>query len=207
MDEYNVPIDFFNKLDLGELERSLVTYRYYEAFTGKSDRNLQFNYSFVISVISQLYAENNDIFQGTRVLEAGCGIGVFGEYCKREYSTDIMGVDLALDYLLFAEQYTNGLDFLGADVKALPFKSESFDIVIAANLIDQSLSAFFSDKSIYAAIDEVSRVLKEGGIAIISGMLNEKHFMNPSLDTKKVVYTTKNGAIEIDAYTYVCKKI
>jgi len=104
------------------------------------------------------------------VLEVGFGIGDFWiELNNKRISTgkEYVGLDMSS---LNLEEATRIADSLGllrrthpliqGDVLKLPFKDNSFDVLIAAEILEH-----IDDK---AAMGEVSRVLKKGGSALIT---------------------------------------
>ena len=72
---------------------------------------------------------------GNRVLDAGCGSGSMSRLLARSFPrAEVVGVDLREQYLDFARRLATAenirnLMFRSADVFALPFADESFDIV------------------------------------------------------------------------------
>lgn len=93
------------------------------------------------------------------ILEIGCGMGHFSNYCynmkKSVISTDIS----ELNTELAKKNYPN-LSFCVADAEKLPFKDNSFDIVVSIELIEH----LFNQRS---HLFEVNRILKNNGVYII----------------------------------------
>lgn len=107
--------------------------------------------------------------KGMRVLDAGCGYGLFLVVCGLHGASSLDGVDTDTKPLEFARDYRGLLpDDLAqrlrvqvADVAQLPFEDESFDIVTSMEAISHYLD-------IEAALNEFARVLSRGGALIIS---------------------------------------
>lgn len=93
-------------------------------------------------------------FQG-RVLDVGCGIGEF----LQQYSGDSLGVDI--NPLIVAHCQQQGFACCVSGAYPLPFEKESFDGVLASNILEHL-------DSVETAVAEASRVLKPGGILAIT---------------------------------------
>jgi SAM-dependent methyltransferase len=96
---------------------------------------------------------------GMRVLEAGCGNGIYLR-ALRERRVDAVGCDLSLGMLRRAGHPA----LVNADVTALPARDGTFDVVLAAHLLDLVPGR-------RTAIGELRRVLRPGGtcVAITNG--------------------------------------
>jgi SAM-dependent methyltransferase len=90
-----------------------------------------------------------------RVLEVGTGTGANLPVLKALGVRQVVGCDLSADALQYSRQ-TSGLAFAQADASSLPFASNSFDVVVAADVIEH-----VDDDG--AALREFARVLKPGG--------------------------------------------
>ena len=101
-----------------------------------------------------------------RLLNVGCGHGAdFVPFCP---DFDLCGLDFSREMLRFARKYSDKFKFsaylVQADAASLPFAPDSFDwaIAIATYHHVQGSEARFS------AIDDLRRVLKPGGEALIT---------------------------------------
>jgi len=104
----------------------------------------------IISILSEF----KDL-SGSKVLDIGCGKGLIaknlGKYCKEIISVDVK--DKRLD--------KEGYKFELVKDEKLPFKDNSFDIVISNQVIEH-----VNDQNIH--INEIYRVLKNGGICYLA---------------------------------------
>jgi SAM-dependent methyltransferase len=101
---------------------------------------------------------------GDRVLDAGCGTGVYLEELLR-LGLDVTGVDEDEDMLEYASSSRGrGAALIKAALERLPFESSSFDKVISVCTLE------FIDRPL-PALKEMVRVLKKDGILLI-GFLN-----------------------------------
>ncbi len=102
---------------------------------------------------------------GEKILDAGCGNGRLLEGIWRK--VNYVGLDSSPTLIKYAkEKYGGrpGVKFLVGDVLNLPFKDESFEKVFAIALFHHIPSFEFRLK----AVEEIKRVLKPGGLAIIT---------------------------------------
>lgn len=97
--------------------------------------------------------------EGT-LLDIGCGFGYGTNFLSFAHNSAI-GIDISVDALLLARsRYTTPV-FARADATGLPFKDQSFDTVVAMEVIEHitNQEAFMS---------EVLRVLTQHGMLILS---------------------------------------
>jgi ubiquinone/menaquinone biosynthesis C-methylase UbiE len=90
------------------------------------------------------------------ILEVGCGSGEDAIY-TRKASKNIVGVDIAP--VALKRFVTNGFQGILADVKKLPFHSDSFDYVISSGLLHHLIGQ--GDLPEY--LEEFVRILHGGG--------------------------------------------
>jgi methionine biosynthesis protein MetW len=102
----------------------------------------------------------SQIPSGLQILDVGCGPGVDISFLIE--SNEVHGVDIADEALKIASEQgiiTHRLDL--SQVKQLPFSEESFDIVIATDILEH---LFLPEKLLM----EIRRLLKTSGLAILS---------------------------------------
>jgi SAM-dependent methyltransferase len=93
-----------------------------------------------------------------RILEIGCGSGALLQDLQEKNT--VYGMDVADEALKICRE--RGLDCVSlADVTALPYADESFDTVVAIDVLEH-----IDDES--AALREVNRVLKPGATLIVT---------------------------------------
>lgn len=98
------------------------------------------------------------------VLEIGCGRGFYLKALKEiRPKMEITGIDLNEEYLQRAKKYINNneIKIIKGDVTKLKFKKNSFESVIASEVLEHI-------KRDDVVLKEVERVLKPGGIVMIS---------------------------------------
>jgi SAM-dependent methyltransferase len=106
------------------------------------------------------------------VLDAGCGAG-HGLHLLSKDSRSLVGVDasvLALDYARRHRTANDGIELLAQDVRSLGFRNESFDVIVSFEVVEHL-------KNYRAYLREIRRVLKYGGVFIVS--TPDKRVMSP----------------------------
>jgi ubiquinone/menaquinone biosynthesis C-methylase UbiE len=98
--------------------------------------------------------------QGSRVLDAGCGIGhITNEYCDRY---EVYGLDeqpAAIDYCW---QHCRGT-YVQGDLCEIPFSNDFFDLILFLDAIEHLTNPI-------RALRELARILKPGGAVLICTM-------------------------------------
>lgn len=121
---------------------------------------------------------------GSRILEAGAGPAALGAEIL-ELTSRYVAVDVSLENLLAGRERLGRLDGVAGDLVALPFRSESFDVVLAIGCLEYV-------PELPAAIGELIRVTAPGG-TIIATFANaaspprrwEEHVAYPMLAAAK----------------------
>lgn len=114
---------------------------------------------------SELFELMGDV-QGLEVLDVGCGTGRMVENLKK-FGAKVTGVDVSEKMLAIAKKRFSTSEFVLGDIEDLPFEDESFDMVVATFVIVH-LAA------LQRAFDEVYRVLKPGGVFLLSNINQRK---------------------------------
>ena len=100
------------------------------------------------------------IFENSRVLDCGCGTGYYLNFIKQNLDVnnfDLAGIDISKTALQKAANRSLSNTYLGmSDAELLPFKDESFDVVLSLAMIEHVLSP-------ENILKECFRVLKRGG--------------------------------------------
>jgi 2-polyprenyl-3-methyl-5-hydroxy-6-metoxy-1,4-benzoquinol methylase len=98
--------------------------------------------------------------QGKLVLDVGCGMGRFAEVATR-WGARVVGVDLSAAAEVAAKNLADR-DFVAfqADVFALPFAPESFDIIYSIGVLHHTPDC-------EAAVKALDKYLKPGGLLVV----------------------------------------
>jgi len=101
------------------------------------------------------------IEEAREALNVGCGIGVGSAHIAKKYDCHVVGVDISEKMIEWSrqrareERVEDKVEFRVANVLALPFEADRFDVVFC-----ESVLAFVEDKR--RAIRECARVAKPG---------------------------------------------
>ena len=94
------------------------------------------------------------------ILEIGCGSGAFASALARWYhNAKIIAIDRDSEFIRFAKEHENGVSFIEADLTALPFADESFDVVISNTVCEHIEPSLFYNEQL--------RVLKPNGVCLV----------------------------------------
>jgi SAM-dependent methyltransferase len=95
-----------------------------------------------------------------RILDAGCGTGGMLDLYRSWPDVEATGLDFAADALRFSRERGHAR-LVAGDLTALPFRSASFDVVTALDVIEHVPEDA-------AGVREIARVLRPGGILVAS---------------------------------------
>lgn len=100
-----------------------------------------------------------------KILDVGCGAGAKTKALKRIFTNfEFSGCDISRNAIQIANKNPKDIKFLVGDATELPVKSNQFDVVIMNSVLDHTLNPA-------KAVSEVYRVLKRGGIYLVTGPL------------------------------------
>ncbi len=105
------------------------------------------------------YRHALDFVEGKRVLDIACGTG-YGLSMLRERAREVVGVDVDVTAITDAKTWAHA-DVLLGDGRKLPFRNACFDAVVSFETIEH-----VDDR--YRFVSEISRVLTDSGILILS---------------------------------------
>lgn len=97
-----------------------------------------------------------------RALDLACGSGRHTRALSRHTWT--VGLDLSMDLLQVALSESPHIPYVRADMRALPFAADRFDLVV--NLFT-SFGYFSSDDENRLVLTEVNRILRRGGVFVL----------------------------------------
>jgi len=153
--------------------------------------------ALALNIFAKIYGVSEKTI---RILDAGCGTGINLSYLQTR--GNVCGLDISKDALQFSR--SRGLSSLiCGSADKLPIKDELFDIVLALDVIEHI-------EEDLSAIKELNRVLKSGGILIITvpafqilwtshdlAVHHKRRYTRPEL-----LNILKLGGFEIEKATY-----
>jgi SAM-dependent methyltransferase len=95
-------------------------------------------------------------FQGSWSLDAGCGRGTYAPYLPGRY----VGMDLIRPFLVEAQRSFPHADFIAGDIRSIPFRPATFNVVLASQVLEH-----LAEKDMSAAVREMERVSRAWVIA------------------------------------------
>jgi ubiquinone/menaquinone biosynthesis C-methylase UbiE len=116
-------------------------------------------------VFSYLEKLNN-----ARVLDVGCGPGMMADYCI-DRGFDFFGIDISsrmINECINRFGHINSTHFSVGKLQKLEFPDSFFEVVLCMGALE-----YVSESELNKAIAEMTRVLKPGGLLIVS-LLNQK---------------------------------
>lgn len=111
-----------------------------------------------INVIRQMISE---IGKNLKVLDVGCGDGSIGR-ALRKIGNEVTSLELPKVATLAKNGY-GVKDIIAGDAETVPFRNESFDVVIAAEIYEHLWNPWLFFK-------EIHRILKHNGFLILSSL-------------------------------------
>lgn len=135
-------------------------------FNEKLDRKYAERYTHVRKIDdyywSVLYKEIQNVKKDSRLLDIGCANGDFITWTEQKRKIDCIGIDKSMKMLSVINKNSRNSFVLG-DANDLPFRCNSFDVVIMNNVLHLiGLKKCF--------IDDIYRLLSKDGIFIIGAI-------------------------------------
>lgn len=154
----------------------------------------------ILSLANKYFQQFNDEKE-IKILDAGCGTGFLTK--KIERFGKVTGVDIDLDAIKFAKK--KGVNIIKASISNLPFKDNSFDIIISIDVL------YHRNVNETQALKEFYRVLKPSGLLLLKlpafNFLKGKHdlFVHAKrrYTDKSLSYTLQENGFQQIKSTYL----
>lgn len=149
------------------------------SYSGRAAEILRHEY--VVEQVKMVYEQ---IGKKLVILDLGCSLGHITEHLH-PYGSLVVGLDISPTAVAKAKErcaevvgnQPNPYEFVAASTLALPFKSETFDVVIASDGVMGWFEEGETKKdNSQKAVAEIYRVLKKGGIAIHTDYMHPRYF-------------------------------
>lgn len=122
----------------------------------------------IVKIISELNITPQSI------LEVGCSSGHRLNFLKELYGAECFGIDPSKEAIDYAAEAHKELNLNQATADALPFKGDSFDMLISGFCL------YLADREdLFRIAMEYDRVLKDGGLLILCDFYSPVPYKNP----------------------------
>jgi len=144
-----------NKKQLNKIWRQVPPNYYDHAI--KTNLLQRYWHSQKLNTLKKLLA--NQKYQ--KILDVGCAGGSMANKVGYIFpKSKITGIDAYKDSIKYAKEKYPGINFLVADAHNLPFKANTFDMVICYETIEHVVNP-------KKVLNEIKRVMKKSGIALV----------------------------------------
>jgi SAM-dependent methyltransferase len=138
-----------------------------------------------------------------RILDAGCGTGGMLDLYRTWPDAEITGLDFSPDALRFSHNRGHQR-LVGGDLTLLPFRTSSFDVVTALDVIEHV-------EADSRALAEIARVLRPGGILVATvpayqflwGPHDEALHHMRRYNSRQFVDLIQEGGLRVERCTYL----
>jgi ubiquinone/menaquinone biosynthesis C-methylase UbiE len=125
---------------------------------------------------AELLVKHGKIISTDKLLEIGCGTGLFtGKVSALSGTKDITAIDISDDLLELAKKKNPDFNFVIGDAMNLAFDKDTFDVAFGSSVIHHL--------DIRRSFEELFRVLKPGGRIVFA----EPNMLNPQIFIQKNV--------------------
>ncbi len=152
------------------------SYWYKIVYSHRDEKEAQKQVKFLTSIIP--------ISKSSKILDLCCGYGRHIKFLTK-LSYYVIGLDLSKELLIEAQKYIgNSASLICGDVRFLPFKEKSFDIILS---LFTSFGYFSSDEENFLYLKNSSHVLKNNGYLILDYLNPQKVKISKKHSTTKLI--------------------
>jgi ubiquinone/menaquinone biosynthesis C-methylase UbiE len=183
-------------------DKEVLTRQYKDSSNLEIRKNFHKKYGTNPNEYSEWILSKIKFFDGCRVLEVGCGTGNLWEKHAElvDNFTELVLADISPGMIeLVREKYTGrkNIRIQVMDVVDMPFEESSFDIIVANSML-------YHVNDVEAALDNIRRVLRDGGIFYATtfgkdGQISYIHHvmfemgLSDSKEIDKISFSLENG--------------
>ncbi|NJD54194.1 MAG: class I SAM-dependent methyltransferase [Candidatus Methanoperedens sp.] len=188
-----------------KIEKKKVNKEYYDVYF-KSNKYIKLAdikssfQKYRISKILQIYTPNKE----ESILDLGCGWGTFcfalAPLCKAVIGVDFNQKGIDLCNRLLDKWKSGNIKFLCSDAQNTGLKSNSFDVIICADLFEHLYPDTFGN-----VLDECNRLLKKGGKLII-WTPHRGHILE-ILKNNNIILSKEEGHVDYKSMDYLIKNL
>lgn len=122
----------------------------------------------------QLITQRANLKKGTRVLEIGCGTGMFTQYLAPTQA-ELVAIDLSYDFVRQARSKPacSQTGYCVSDIENICFLNDSFDAVVGISILHHL--------ELHSALAQIKRILRNNGRIVFS----EPNMLNPQIMLQK----------------------
>lgn len=132
---------------------------FYESFAAAFDSKMNmYDTNKRLKVFFEELLSTEEI-KGKKLLDAGCGTGWFSKVAS-DHGALVTSMDLGENLLAEVAKKCDTTRVIGS-ILEIPFESNAFDVVVSSEVIEHTPDP-------YKALHEIYRVLKPGGIMVLS---------------------------------------
>lgn len=156
--------------------------------------------------------------RGKRVLDIGAGARLFASRChKKNIDADIYSLDIDVDddwdrqihEHVWSDEVRRNIDSrtVQADYRQLPFRTESFDLVVAHCSVPGGVKDLeYYESGLENTLAEMCRVIKPGGEVRIYPIIGKRHGPDDQMFKESLERILKNIE-ELNGYDVTCEKV
>jgi len=156
---------------------------------------------------SPIYLDKNNIVTNFlyslngNLLNVGVGYGSLEKFLvDRRTKLNLFGIDISDEAIRKANKFVKGKFFV-ASVLRLPFENKFFDFVTALDVLEHLRA-----EELVVALNEIKRVLKDGGVLIVSVPLNESE-VDRKTNRHEVSFTKPDAVKLLEGNGFEVKKV
>jgi len=103
-----------------------------------------------------------------KILELGCGEGMFGSYLRDNLGAEVWGIEIEPKFATKAQKNLDKVYIGDAETIIMGLPAKSFDVIVANDVLEHMVDP-------YSVLKEAKRILKKDGV-VVSSIPNMRNF-------------------------------